>query len=94
MEAPLTVQWEKVYVFVSSTFNDMHAERDDLVKQLFPPSSSRPIGTPWLPGGEAKDRRREAFFAYVPARSPDRASSPGHEAGAIHPFRSVHSSNP
>jgi WD40 repeat protein len=32
----MTVQWGKVYVFISSTFNDMHAERDYLVKQVFP----------------------------------------------------------
>jgi len=32
----MAVQWEKVYVFISSTFNDMHAERDYLVKQVFP----------------------------------------------------------
>ena len=31
-----SVKWEKVYVFISSTFNDMHAERDYLVKQVFP----------------------------------------------------------
>jgi WD40 repeat protein/Cdc6-like AAA superfamily ATPase len=31
-----TVQWEKVHVFISSTFNDMHAERDFLVKSVFP----------------------------------------------------------
>ena len=30
------VKWEKVYIFVSSTFNDMHAERDYLVKRVFP----------------------------------------------------------
>lgn len=29
-------QWEKVHVFISSTFNDMHAERDYLVKRVFP----------------------------------------------------------
>lgn len=28
--------WETVYVFISSTFNDMHAERDTLVKNVFP----------------------------------------------------------
>jgi len=28
--------WHTVYVFISSTFNDMHAERDCLVKQVFP----------------------------------------------------------
>jgi WD40 repeat protein len=28
--------WETVHVFVSSTFNDMHAERDYLVKEVFP----------------------------------------------------------
>jgi len=28
--------WQRVYVFISSTFNDMHAERDYLVKQVFP----------------------------------------------------------
>jgi WD40 repeat protein len=28
--------WGKVYIFVSSTFNDMHAERDYLVKKVFP----------------------------------------------------------
>ena len=32
----MTVQWEKVHVFISSTFNDMHAERDYLVKRVFP----------------------------------------------------------
>ncbi len=30
------VGWQTVHVFVSSTFNDMHAERDYLVKQVFP----------------------------------------------------------
>lgn len=29
-------KWEKVYIFISSTFNDMHAERDYLVKNVFP----------------------------------------------------------
>ena len=28
--------WEPVHLFISSTFNDMHAERDYLVKQVFP----------------------------------------------------------
>src|SRR5512136_14476 len=32
----MAVEWKKVYVFISSTFNDMHAERDYLVKQVFP----------------------------------------------------------
>jgi WD40 repeat protein len=32
----MPLQWDKVYVFISSTFNDMHAERDYLVKQVFP----------------------------------------------------------
>lgn len=32
----MTTQWEKVHVFISSTFNDMHAERDYLIKQVFP----------------------------------------------------------
>lgn len=32
----MTVQWEKVYIFISSTFKDMHTERDYLVKQVFP----------------------------------------------------------
>lgn len=30
------LQWENVYIFISSTFNDMHAERDYLVKRVFP----------------------------------------------------------
>jgi WD40 repeat protein len=30
------VPWERVTVFVSSTFNDMHAERDYLIKRVFP----------------------------------------------------------
>ena len=30
------MQWENVYIFISSTFNDMHAERDYLVKSVFP----------------------------------------------------------
>ena len=28
--------WKNVHVFISSTFNDMHAERDYLVKRVFP----------------------------------------------------------
>lgn len=28
--------WKDVYIFISSTFNDMHAERDYLVKKVFP----------------------------------------------------------
>jgi len=32
----MAVQWQKVHVFISSTFNDMHAERDYLVKRVFP----------------------------------------------------------
>jgi len=30
------MNWENVYIFISSTFNDMHAERDYLVKRVFP----------------------------------------------------------
>ncbi len=30
------IRWEKVYIFISSTFTDMHAERDYLVKRVFP----------------------------------------------------------
>jgi hypothetical protein len=32
----MTIPWEKVHIFISSTFSDMHAERDYLVKQVFP----------------------------------------------------------
>lgn len=28
--------WQNLYIFISSTFNDMHAERDYLVKRVFP----------------------------------------------------------
>ena len=31
-----TATWENVYIFISSTFNDMHAERDYLIKRVFP----------------------------------------------------------
>ncbi|NQT94386.1 MAG: DUF4062 domain-containing protein, partial [Lentisphaerae bacterium] len=30
------VKWREVRVFISSTFKDMHAERDHLVKRVFP----------------------------------------------------------
>jgi len=30
------MKWERVTIFISSTFNDMHAERDYLVKDVFP----------------------------------------------------------
>lgn len=30
------MKWENAYIFISSTFNDMHAERDFLVKRVFP----------------------------------------------------------
>gem|GEM_PF-2949005 len=29
--------WQTVRVFISSTFRDMHADRDHLVKVVFPP---------------------------------------------------------
>jgi WD40 repeat protein len=32
----MSLSWQKVSVFISSTFNDMHAERDYLVKRVFP----------------------------------------------------------
>ena len=31
-----TIPWETVHIFISSTFNDMHPERDYLVKRVFP----------------------------------------------------------
>ena len=34
--ASTTTAWKSVYIFISSTFNDMHAERDYLVKQVLP----------------------------------------------------------
>ena len=36
--------WKNVYVFISSTFNDMHAERDYLVKRVFSELSGRYAG--------------------------------------------------
>ncbi|MBN1264821.1 MAG: DUF4062 domain-containing protein [Anaerolineales bacterium] len=32
----MTLQWQTVRIFISSTFEDMHAERDLLIKQVFP----------------------------------------------------------
>ena len=32
----MAANWETIHVFISSTFNDMHAERDLLVKRVFP----------------------------------------------------------
>jgi hypothetical protein len=32
----MSTSWQTVSVFISSTFNDMHAERDYLVKRVFP----------------------------------------------------------
>ncbi|XP_067330344.1 telomerase protein component 1 isoform X2 [Channa argus] len=34
--ASLTLRWQTVRVFISSTFRDMHAERDMLVRSVFP----------------------------------------------------------
>lgn len=31
----MSLSWQTVSVFVSSTFNDMHAERDYLMKHVF-----------------------------------------------------------
>ena len=28
------MKWQNVYIFISSTFNDMHAERDYLIKRV------------------------------------------------------------
>jgi len=81
----MTVQREKVYVFISSTFNDMHAERDYLVKQVFPPSSSRPTGAPWPRRGRARDRR-----VWHPQQQVALCSS----ASAIRPIRVIRGSNP
>jgi hypothetical protein len=33
---PFTAQQRVIRVFISSTFRDMHAERDELVKRVFP----------------------------------------------------------
>lgn len=30
------VEWQKATIFISSTFNDMHAERDYFIKEVFP----------------------------------------------------------
>ena len=30
------MKWEDITVFISSTFNDMHAERDYIIKNVFP----------------------------------------------------------
>jgi len=30
------IKWETAHIFISSTFNDMHAERDYLSKCVFP----------------------------------------------------------
>jgi telomerase protein component 1 len=32
----MTASWKTVHVFISSTFRDMHAERDHLVRFVFP----------------------------------------------------------
>ena len=32
----MSTTWQRVHLFISSTFNDMHAERDYLVKRVFP----------------------------------------------------------
>jgi hypothetical protein len=32
----MSTSWQTVSIFISSTFNDMHAERDYLVKRVFP----------------------------------------------------------
>ena len=32
----IIMKWQKATVFISSTFNDMHAERDYLIKEVFP----------------------------------------------------------
>jgi len=32
----MAARWRTVRVFISSTFRDMHAERDQLVKVVFP----------------------------------------------------------
>ncbi len=32
----IVMKWKKATIFISSTFNDMHAERDYLIKEVFP----------------------------------------------------------
>ena len=32
----ISYSWKTVPIFISSTFNDMHAERDQLIKVVFP----------------------------------------------------------
>jgi hypothetical protein len=32
----MSTSWQTVSVFISSTFNDIHAERDYIVKRVFP----------------------------------------------------------
>jgi len=36
MQLPMNANWKTVRVFISSTFRDMQAERDHLVRFVFP----------------------------------------------------------
>lgn len=37
----MLAKWQTVRVFISSTFPDMHAERDHLTKRVFPAHNGR-----------------------------------------------------
>ncbi|MBR3794723.1 MAG: DUF4062 domain-containing protein [Clostridia bacterium] len=37
------MEWNDISVFISSTFNDMHAERDYILKNVFPQSGTVPL---------------------------------------------------
>ena len=47
----MSATWKTVRVFISSTFRDMQAERDWLVKRVFP--ALRALGEAWSTGAVA-----------------------------------------
>ena len=56
----MAATWKTVRVFISSTFRDMHAERDHLVKVTFPALRERRLH-------EARDQRyRDRFRGLRP----------------------------
>lgn len=72
ISAPGPGPWKRVAVFVSSTFSDMHAERDYLVKRVFPDLHDwcerrrlRLVDVDWSPPTVAQASSRMATTAWA-----------------------------
>jgi len=75
--------WKTVRIFISSTFRDMHAERDHLVKVVFPELRERMAGR-HLYLVDIDLRHRTSSFLLVSLRICDEPSAGTRRSSRVH----------